>query len=312
MGMAGSALDRKRTTLDPKLDVVFNFLFSAEANRRLLIALLGAVLEPATPIISVDLLPQRPDVVDAEEKLVLLDLRIRLASGEFVDVEMQTRRHAALRERVLFYWGRLYTGQLQRGDAYPGLQRCVVVLIADFIEFPDPEFHSIFQVSNRKTGRQFSDKLALHLLELPKLRSALPRDDEPELAAWCRFLSAETDDQLEALAMQHPIINEAKHALDLLSADPDVRDLAVKRELELQLREHERQLHQQEMVVARREGLEEGATRKARLYLTKVLKLKFGELPPEVPARIQAASEPELDRWLEQTITAETLDSVFR
>jgi hypothetical protein len=116
--------------------------------------------------------------------------------------------------------------------------------------------------------------------------------------------------------MQHPIINEAKHALDLLSADPDVRDLAVKRELELQLREHERQLHQQEMVVARREGLreglQEGATRKARLNLTKVLKLKFGELPPEVPARIQAASEPELDRWLEQTITAETLDSVFR
>ena len=156
----------------------------------------------------------------------------------------------------------------------------------------------------------------MHLLELPKLPSTLPRDDEPQLAAWCRFLSAETDEQLEALAMQHPIINEAKHALDLLSADPDVRDLAVKRELELQLREHERQLHQQAMVVARREGLreglQEGATRKARLNLTKVLKLKFGELPPEVPARIQDASEPELDRWLEQTITAETLDSVFR
>ena len=119
--MTGTTLDRKRTTLDPKLDVVFNFLFSAEANRRLLIDLLGSVLKPARPIVSIDLLPQRPDVADAEEKIVLLDLRVRLASGEYVDVEMQTRRHAALRERVLFYWARLYTGQLQRGRPYPGL-----------------------------------------------------------------------------------------------------------------------------------------------------------------------------------------------
>lgn len=51
---------------------------------------------------------------------------------------------------------------------------------------------------------------------------------------------------------------------------------------------------------------------KARFSLTKRLQLKFGELLGEARQRIEVSSEPELDRWLEQTITAENLDSVFR
>jgi predicted transposase/invertase (TIGR01784 family) len=99
----------RRGLLDPKLDVVFWMLFGAERNRALLLALLNAVLRPPTPIVSVEV--QRPDLaaLDVEGKEVVLDLRALLESGEQVDVEMQTRSHAALRERGLFYWSRLYS-----------------------------------------------------------------------------------------------------------------------------------------------------------------------------------------------------------
>ncbi|MBI2373596.1 MAG: PD-(D/E)XK nuclease family transposase, partial [Deltaproteobacteria bacterium] len=43
-----------RSTLDPTLDVVFKMLFAAPENRDILIALLTAVLRPASPIRSVE------------------------------------------------------------------------------------------------------------------------------------------------------------------------------------------------------------------------------------------------------------------
>jgi PD-(D/E)XK nuclease family transposase len=142
----------RRRTLDPRLDIVFNLLFGAEQNRQLLIALLNDVLRPSTAIVSVQVLPPAPEAGTVEDKLIFLDLRVRLQSGEQVDVEMQTRRHPALRPRVLFYWGRMYIGQLKRGDSYSGLQRCVVVLITDFDELPGSRFHSLFQARERRAA----------------------------------------------------------------------------------------------------------------------------------------------------------------
>lgn len=77
--------------LDPTLDVVFQLLFGAERNRLLLLGLLTAVLKPEFPIISVELLPASPERQDVEDKDIVLDLRVRCANGEQVDVEMQNR-----------------------------------------------------------------------------------------------------------------------------------------------------------------------------------------------------------------------------
>ncbi|MDF3067267.1 MAG: hypothetical protein K0R38_2868 [Polyangiaceae bacterium] len=305
--MTEIARDQKLPTLDPKLDVVFTFLFGAERNRHLLVALLESVLRPVAPIASIDLLPPRPDVEDVDEKSVFLDLRIRLDSGEQVDVEMQTRRHPALRERVLFYWARLYTSQLHHRDRYPSLQRCIVILIANFIELDGPEFHSVFQVLDRKRQRLFSPTLELHLLELPKLSNLAPAD-EPQLAAWCRFLSADTDEQREILAMQHSFLKDAKQALDDLSADPQVREAAIRRELELHLREYDKAVtRQQGLDEGRQQGLAEGMRRS----LARLLVLKFGPCTTEAQDRLQNATPEELELWLERAVAATTLESVF-
>jgi predicted transposase/invertase (TIGR01784 family) len=307
--MAEAVGAQRRWTLDPRVDLVFSWLFGAEQNRRLLIALLNEVLRPPSPILSVEVLPPRPEASEVEEKLVLLDLRVRLESGEQVDVEMQTRRHVALRPRVLFYWGRLYAGQLQRGAPYSDLQRCAVVLITDFVELSGPRFHSVFQARERTTHELLTDHLELHVLELPKLQDALVGTDEPALAAWCRFLSAETDEQLEALAMQHPILKEAKDALEKLSADPEARERAARREIELKLYEYGvAKIRAEERAEGRAEGREEGK----RQTLLRLLAVKFRDLPSEVATRVAAASEADLDRWLERLLSADALEAIFR
>lgn len=301
--MTDVAGERRRWTLDPKIDLVFSMLFGAEQNRRLLVSFLNDVLEPSTPIAFVEVLPTRPETTDIEGKMIFLDLRVRLAGGEQIDVEMQTRRHAALRARVLMYWGRMYTGQLQRGDTYSGLKRCVVILITNFRELSSPGYHSVFQVRERTTGELLSHHLELHVLELPKLLEG-GAGAERALSGWCRFLSAETDEQLEALAMQHTILKEAKDALERISADPDARERAERRLLELRLLEHD-------AVLLREQGRQEGREEQKLLTLQRLLIVKFGTLPKDVEVRLAHASAADIDRWLDQVVSVDSLDAVF-
>ena len=79
----------RRRTLDPKLDVVFKMLFGDPRHQRLLVSLLEAVMQPATPITEVTVLnPGLPKDL-AGDKDVELDVRVREGSGRQYDVEMQ-------------------------------------------------------------------------------------------------------------------------------------------------------------------------------------------------------------------------------
>jgi len=137
-------------------------------------------------------------------------------------------------------------------------------------------------------------------VELPKLRQALDVNDEPALVAWGRFLTATSDDDLETLAKEYPVLRQAKDALDELSADEVARIRAEQQELaELSYEMH--------LSAAKREGRAEG---KADL-LQRLLTLKFGQLPTELSVRLAKASEAELLRWSERFVTADALDRVF-
>jgi predicted transposase YdaD len=59
------------------------------------------------------------------------------------------------------------------------------------------------------------------------------------------------------------------------------------------------------------EGQREGELRAERRVLLEQLRLRFGELPAAVVARIEAAEVPELDLWTERVVTASHLDEVL-
>ncbi|MET0790306.1 MAG: Rpn family recombination-promoting nuclease/putative transposase [Polyangiaceae bacterium] len=307
---------QQRKTLDPKLDIVFWMLFGAEQNRELLLSLLNAVLSPAAPIEAVEVLPAQPERLGVTDKNISLDLRVRLQGGEQVDVEMQSQRRPALRERALYYWARLYTGQLLRGDPYTALRRCVVVLITNYAELTGQRFHSIFQAHDRSGHELLTGHLELHLLELPKLPSALDRNDEPSLALWAKFLAAGADEELEKLAMEHPMLKQAKAALDRLSADDIARLQAEQREMALltfeagmaAAREEAEHKGRQEGL---KQGLKEGRTAGTTEVLLRQLTVKFGPQPASTAERLADASPADLLRWSEQVLSAETLEGVF-
>jgi predicted transposase/invertase (TIGR01784 family) len=202
----------------------------------------------------------------------------------------------------------MYGGQLPRGSAYVELQRCAVILIANFIELEGQRFHSVFRLLEQQSGRPFTDHLEIHVLELPKLPLGLDQNDEPTLLLWGRFLAATQDQDLEQLATEHPMLKQAKEALDRLSADPDARLRAEQRELALLS-------YDLGIATARREGRLEGKA-EGRLegkaeVLQRQLMLKFGELPDDIITRVVGATERDLARWSERVLSASSLDDVF-
>ncbi len=61
----------------------------------------------------------------------------------------------------------------------------------------------------------------------------------------------------------------------------------------------------------RAEGRAEGKAEARRDTLEKLLRMKFRTLPVDVPSRIAALSESDLDRALEAVLGASTLDDVL-
>jgi hypothetical protein len=93
----------------------------------------------------------------------------------------------------------------------------------------DTRFHSVFHLSEDHSREYFSPELEFHVLELPKLHLA-GIDRRAKLERWARFLRAQSDEELEELAREDPMMMTAKDVLQELSSDPTAQRLARERE----------------------------------------------------------------------------------
>ena len=245
--------------MKPKVDFCFKELMEdAEIRKGFLSALLG--VEPEQ-IERTELLPTHLRRDDPEDKLGILDIRLflyRRAEGnedilgekEQIDLEIQIAPFPAWPERSVFYLARMYTGQIRKGQDYEVLQKCIHVGILDFILFEkDDAFYSRFHLWEDDRHQMYTDKLEIHILELPKL--AGHEYPETELLKWALFFNAEQREEFEMAAGTSPYIEKACERLASLSADE-------KKRLEYEAREKAIRDHQYLMNMNLKLGLKKG------------------------------------------------------
>ena len=297
--------------LDPTLDVVFKLLFTQPGRQELLTSLLTAVLQPPSPIDSVVVLNPDVEKDTVRDRGVVLDLRVRLQSGEQVNVEMQADRRAGMRKRVLYHWARLYGAQLVRGAKYGDLMRCVSVFFLGYRELPCERFHSTFRVIEVHDHALLEDGLELRLVELPKVARELCDAGNPDgkLARWARFLATSEQSEREELAMSDPVLAKANETLRQLSADPEAQRLAQEREEAFLLYQFELNTARRE---AKAEGRQEGRQEERRAVVLQLAQRRFGNVPEDVRNRIEVASAQQLERWIDAIFEAESLDALLR
>ncbi len=222
--------------LDPKNDLVFKMLFGNKHHTNILISFLAAVLKPTSPITSLTLLNPNIPRSAITEKEIVLDITAELANDELIDVEMQMEKHTAFRERCLYYWAKLYSKQLKRGESeYTKLRPTNTILVLNFELLDDPQlktqYHAIVKTIVHGSNESFSEHFKMHIIELPKLAKLQNLDlRKHPVAQWGRFMLKPTLETLDELSQISPVFKEVENVMVHMSASHKAQHMADLRE----------------------------------------------------------------------------------
>ena len=247
-------MEEKLTLLKPKIDVVFHSLFRI-GNENITKAIISAVTKEK--INKIDLNNDRQILGKyPEEKLGILDLRATLDNGTICNVEIQLADNKDTAERFLFYWSRIYSSQLIKGDDYAKINKVIGIIIIDY------EFEKTMEIENLSTkwkirevntGKEIelTDVFELYIIEIPKAKRILEKDANNKLAQWMLFLNDPNEKEVSKIMNENKEIEEAMNELEEMSKDEELRRVAELREKAI--RDEKNGLRH-----ARQEGIEEG------------------------------------------------------
>ncbi|MBD5104457.1 MAG: Rpn family recombination-promoting nuclease/putative transposase, partial [Ruminococcaceae bacterium] len=157
-----------REIVKAKLDVVFKKLFTSDND--VLKSFIGDILDiPTGEIKKIEVL--NPNILPAaiDGKQSQLDLNM-LVDDKTVNVEIQLRNKGDYKDRAVYYWSKLYSDQLKRGELYKELKRTITINILDFDLFTDSDSpYSSFSLLENNRRELLTNKCSINFFELVKV-----------------------------------------------------------------------------------------------------------------------------------------------
>ena len=184
------------------------------------------------------------------EKQGILDVRVLLEDGTQIDLEMQVAYFEYWEKRILFYLGKMYTDQIQKGEPYEKLKKCIHVSILDFVHFPEDEkCYRTIRLCDVEDGEEYTDLFELQILELSKLPEHVKSGED--IVQWMRFFNGKNQEEFETMAKENEYLDEAYQTLKEMSADEQKR-------LEYEAREKALKDYNSQMSSSLARGLKQG------------------------------------------------------
>ena len=231
-------------------DYMFRSVFqtSKEALKGLLSALLYI---PEEEILSCEIC--NPIILGTaiDEKTCILDIRVVLNGNKQINLEMQMGSVENWIDRSVFYLCRMFT-DMKKGLDYT--QSRPSIHIGIMMKSPIPEdaaFYNEYALKNRRTGYEFTGKIALHVLDLSCLKQVPEEERNSALYYWACVFKAKTWKEVLAMTEQSESIKKAVVTLRELSEDEKIR-------LQCEARERYQMDWQSSMRTSREKGREEG------------------------------------------------------
>lgn len=248
--------------MSPRIDFVFKLIFGDDKNKDLLIALLSAILKmPKAEFEGIEIVNSELLREFQEDRKGILDVRARTREGEQIDIEIQILPIHFMPERTLFYWAKMYTGQVNPGDTYNKLRKCITINIVDFKCTPQKRPHSSYYLREAESGHKLTEVLEVHFLELPKLLDEqVTIDEDDPIVQWMTFIAAKSKGVMEVLADKNKDIGKAFDLLEIISKDEHARMVYEARQAEI--RDKAMWLIEAEEM-GMEKGMEEGMNKKA-------------------------------------------------
>ena len=209
--------------LDPKMDFIFKNIFGSENNKEILISFLNATLKSEDKIKSVFIKNGDIEKEHLTDKFSRLDIKAITDKNEHINIEIQMKNEYNMIQRTLYYWAKLYEGQLKEGDNYSKLSRTICINILNFSYLNNDKFHSAFRLKDIETNDELTDIQEIHFIEVPKLKDN--SDEKDMLVAWTEFLKDPESEKVRTLEMSVEEIRKARQELVRISNDDRQREL---------------------------------------------------------------------------------------
>lgn len=226
-------MEEKLELLKPKIDVVFHALIR-KGNERIAKSIIKATTKEKIEKVELDndrhLVGKYP-----EEKLGIVDLKATLDNGIICDIEIQLADNKDTAERFLYYWSRIYSSQLTKGDDYGKLNKVIGIIIIDYELEKTKEVNRLntkWKIKEVSTGKEIelTDVLELHIIEIPKAKKILQKEPNNELAQWVMFINNPNESEVSQIMERNKEIEEAMNELEKISKDKELRRVAELRE----------------------------------------------------------------------------------
>ena len=245
----------------PKNDIVFQTLFT-RGKESITKSLIESILKIKISKLDLD---KNKDLLNdnTKDKNGRLDLRAVIDDNIECNIEVQLSTHKKMLERFLYYWAKIYTANLERGEEYEKLRKTISIIIAnENIE----QFREIKKASTkwRITEEKYkniilTDHFQLVIIELSKAIKEYKENKEDGMLQWMMFLDNPEDVEVKKIMESNEEIKEAKNELDRISQDETLRRMLLKEKLaRMDMKQMKKEAIEEGFEEGMREGKREG------------------------------------------------------
>jgi len=206
-------------------DYAFKRVFGTEENKDVLQDLLECILDiPPENIAGLELLDKEFHKELLSEKLGILDIKLRLKDGTFVDIEIQNSWHFDFPERTLYYWSKMYNEAIKQGQDYTNLPKCITINLIGKGFDKNKRLHNKYLVLEKDTKEPLASKLEIHILNLEKarlLKEGQFKDNKTKrLLSWLKFIETDNPEVREMLEQESTMMKKANAAISVMEMSP--------------------------------------------------------------------------------------------
>ena len=218
--------------INPRVDFAFKIIF--EKHTDLLMGLINAVVSDRDQVQAITIKNPYNPQSRSRDKLTVLDIKAQSVKGTWFNIEVQVSDDLHYDKRSLYYWSKVYSGQLDAGYSYGELKKTISIHVLNFNMLDDKGYHNVFRIKHDHTNKAFSDMLELHYIELKKVPEDM-RKIKTALDRWGALLAKAENYTLATLPgelKEDPLVEKAMGVFEttrLNDADWDAYEAQLKR-----------------------------------------------------------------------------------
>ncbi len=210
--------DKKKVSksmfLSPKADITFKKVFGEHPD--IVKSFLNAMLPlEEREIVEIEYLTPELLPDNLEQKNSIVDVRCKDNEGRQFIVEMQMYWRKEMYERMVFNMAKVYSSQLNIGNAYQELKPIYGLCLLDDVANKEEEFYHHLRIST-SDNKIVLDDFHLVLVELPKFKPKTYAEKKLRVL-WLRFLT-EINEQTDVMPedmKEEPSLNKALSILQV-------------------------------------------------------------------------------------------------